>query len=347
MNVTAIIIAALVVGAVGIILGFFLGISGEKFKVEVDPREEAILEVLPGNNCGGCGYPGCDGLAKAIAEGKAPVNACPVGGAPASLASPATPAAQAVPLGSAYALAARRSGPGPLAGGAAPQPSRGPGCGLLLQPLPLRGAAICTPPARAPQAGPLPALRAAGARGTPPAGGSAARITGRQGQGKPRAGRQAAHRRGPCLPANRAAGPTVAGVPPSGGSPARFSFWGFRWCFLCRMLSLVVCLALAVSGGSSAGLVVSLAGRCPGLLGRSGPLLWRRLLPVSRRRRALGRSGLLVLLSVGWQWCAANKKPHRVTRPGGFFSPLHSISSGAKSSSRKSVEAMAFFTRTV
>jgi len=36
MNVTAIIIAALVVGAVGIILGFFLGISGEKFKVEVD-----------------------------------------------------------------------------------------------------------------------------------------------------------------------------------------------------------------------------------------------------------------------------------------------------------------------
>ena len=44
MNVTAIIIAALVVGAVGIILGFFLGISGEKFKVEVDPREEAILE---------------------------------------------------------------------------------------------------------------------------------------------------------------------------------------------------------------------------------------------------------------------------------------------------------------
>ena len=68
MNVTAIIIAALVVGAVGIILGFFLGISGEKFKVEVDPREEAILEVLPGNNCGGCGYAGCSGLAAAIAK---------------------------------------------------------------------------------------------------------------------------------------------------------------------------------------------------------------------------------------------------------------------------------------
>ena len=47
MNVTAIIIAALVVGGTGIFLGFFLGIFGEKFKVEVDEREEAITGVLP------------------------------------------------------------------------------------------------------------------------------------------------------------------------------------------------------------------------------------------------------------------------------------------------------------
>ena len=45
-------------------------------------REEAILAELPGNNCGGCGYPGCDGLAAAIAKGEAPVNGCPVGGEP-------------------------------------------------------------------------------------------------------------------------------------------------------------------------------------------------------------------------------------------------------------------------
>ena len=67
MNITAIIVAAIVVGCVGIVLGLFLGISGEKFKVEVDPKEEAVLEVLPGNNCGGCGYAGCSGLAAAIA----------------------------------------------------------------------------------------------------------------------------------------------------------------------------------------------------------------------------------------------------------------------------------------
>ena len=80
MNITAIIFAAVVVGGVGILIGFFLGVSGEKFKVEVDEREVAVTEALPGNNCGGCGYPGCDGLATAIASGSAKVNSCPVGG---------------------------------------------------------------------------------------------------------------------------------------------------------------------------------------------------------------------------------------------------------------------------
>ena len=45
MSVQAILIAAVVVGGVGLFIGFFLGISGEKFKVEVDPREEAIMGV--------------------------------------------------------------------------------------------------------------------------------------------------------------------------------------------------------------------------------------------------------------------------------------------------------------
>lgn len=80
MDITAIILAAVVVGVTGILIGFFLCFSAEKFKVEVDPREEAIIGVLPGNNCGGCGYAGCSGLAAAIVKGEAPVNGCPVGG---------------------------------------------------------------------------------------------------------------------------------------------------------------------------------------------------------------------------------------------------------------------------
>ena len=82
MNTQLIIIAAAVVAVTGIIVGLGLGVFGEKFKVEIDEREQAVRACLPGNNCGGCGYPGCDGLAKAINEGKAPVNACPVGQKP-------------------------------------------------------------------------------------------------------------------------------------------------------------------------------------------------------------------------------------------------------------------------
>ncbi len=82
INFTAIIIPAIVVGCVGLLIAIFLGIAGEKFKVPVDEREEKIIEVLPGNNCGGCGYAGCSGLAAAIVKGEAPVNQCPVGGSP-------------------------------------------------------------------------------------------------------------------------------------------------------------------------------------------------------------------------------------------------------------------------
>ena len=80
MNIGAIITATVVVAAVGLFIGIFLSIAGKKFAVETDEREVAVREALPGNNCGGCGYPGCDGLAAAIAKGEAPVNACPVGG---------------------------------------------------------------------------------------------------------------------------------------------------------------------------------------------------------------------------------------------------------------------------
>ena len=76
-----ILLAILVVGATGCIIGFFLTYAAKKFYVHVDERETKILGVLPGNNCGGCGYAGCPSLAKAICEGKAPVNQCPVGGA--------------------------------------------------------------------------------------------------------------------------------------------------------------------------------------------------------------------------------------------------------------------------
>ena len=58
-----------------------LGFAAKKFAVEVDPRELAALEVLPGINCGACGFPGCAGYAKAVVAGTADPNQCPPGGA--------------------------------------------------------------------------------------------------------------------------------------------------------------------------------------------------------------------------------------------------------------------------
>ena len=77
---SSVIISVLVVGGTGLLIGFLLGIAGKKFEVKTDERIEAVREALPGNNCGGCGYPGCDGVAEAIVNGSAPVTACPVGG---------------------------------------------------------------------------------------------------------------------------------------------------------------------------------------------------------------------------------------------------------------------------
>lgn len=76
---SSIIIAIILLGAMGIVFGFILAIASKKLAVESDPRATEIMAVLPGANCGACGYPGCSGLAEAIVKGVAPVNACPVG----------------------------------------------------------------------------------------------------------------------------------------------------------------------------------------------------------------------------------------------------------------------------
>lgn len=76
-----ILIAALILGAMGLLFGLLLTYTSKLFAVPANPTRDAIREVLPSANCGACGYPGCDGCADAIACGKAPVNACPVGGA--------------------------------------------------------------------------------------------------------------------------------------------------------------------------------------------------------------------------------------------------------------------------
>ena len=73
--------AVLVLGILGAVFGAALAFAAKIFHVEVDPRQAAVREALAGANCGGCGYPGCDGYAAAVAAGEAPCNKCVAGGA--------------------------------------------------------------------------------------------------------------------------------------------------------------------------------------------------------------------------------------------------------------------------
>ncbi len=77
----AIILATLIVSLVlAFVLGSLLGIFNKVFYVKTDETVAEIRAVLPSANCGGCGYPGCDGCAVAMAAGEAPVTACTAGG---------------------------------------------------------------------------------------------------------------------------------------------------------------------------------------------------------------------------------------------------------------------------
>jgi electron transport complex protein RnfB len=72
--------AILSLAIAGLVMGGGLAIASKKFAVEVDERIPLIRDILPGANCGACGYPGCDGFAASVVDGSAPVDACPVGG---------------------------------------------------------------------------------------------------------------------------------------------------------------------------------------------------------------------------------------------------------------------------
>ena len=63
-----ILIAVISLGAIGAVGAVFLYAASKKFEVYEDPRIAQVQEVLPGANCGGCGYPGCAGFAGACVK---------------------------------------------------------------------------------------------------------------------------------------------------------------------------------------------------------------------------------------------------------------------------------------
>ncbi len=66
--------------AMGTALGALLGIASRYLAVEENPIELELAALLPGSQCGQCGYVGCAQAAKALAAHEAPVTLCPPGG---------------------------------------------------------------------------------------------------------------------------------------------------------------------------------------------------------------------------------------------------------------------------
>lgn len=77
--------AVIVLGIIAVVAATVLYICSKKFAVYEDPRIGQVTEILPGANCGGCGFPGCSGMADALVKGCDAGSLdglnCPVGGA--------------------------------------------------------------------------------------------------------------------------------------------------------------------------------------------------------------------------------------------------------------------------
>lgn len=80
-----ILIAVAVLGGIALVSAVVLYVCSKKFAVYEDPRLGQVTALLPGANCGGCGYPGCSGMASALVKGADAGSLyglyCPVGGA--------------------------------------------------------------------------------------------------------------------------------------------------------------------------------------------------------------------------------------------------------------------------
>ena len=72
--------AVLVLGILGAVFGAILAIASKVFAVKVDERLPLLKDALPGANCGGCGFAGCQAYAQAVLEGKAEIGLCAAGG---------------------------------------------------------------------------------------------------------------------------------------------------------------------------------------------------------------------------------------------------------------------------
>jgi len=68
--------AVAVLGALGLAMAGMLVWASKAFYVETDPLVDALIELMPGANCGACGYPGCADAAEHIVAGDVSPEVC-------------------------------------------------------------------------------------------------------------------------------------------------------------------------------------------------------------------------------------------------------------------------------
>jgi len=71
-----VLVSALILGGVGLTFGTLIAVANKKLKVDEDPRIDAVDEILPGSNCGACGYAGCRSFAEGVVGGEVQPAAC-------------------------------------------------------------------------------------------------------------------------------------------------------------------------------------------------------------------------------------------------------------------------------
>jgi len=82
MDTTAILKSLAGLGGLSLVFGVVLALAFKKLSVKISEQEKRLKEILPGVNCGACGFPGCEAYAHALAAEKDGVaaNLCTAGG---------------------------------------------------------------------------------------------------------------------------------------------------------------------------------------------------------------------------------------------------------------------------
>ncbi|HEX6910053.1 MAG TPA: (Fe-S)-binding protein [Longimicrobium sp.] len=75
---TIVLTAAAILAGVGLVFGVLIALANRKLKVWEDPRIDDVAAMLPGANCGACGFPGCRGFAEAAVRGDVKPAGCTV-----------------------------------------------------------------------------------------------------------------------------------------------------------------------------------------------------------------------------------------------------------------------------